>query len=88
MKLIFAIVRDSDATRILPELLSREFRVTRIASTGGWLHEGNTTFLIGAEEGQVEQALDLISKHSSPPADPKGARSTVFVVGNVRYQQL
>jgi uncharacterized protein YaaQ len=88
MKLIFAIVRDSDTARMLPELLSREFRVTRIASTGGWLHEGNTTFLIGAEEDQVDEALGIVSKHSSAPADPKGARSTVFVVGNVRYQQL
>lgn len=88
MKLIIAIVRDSDTTHMLPELLAREFRVTRIASTGGWLHEGNTTFLIGAEEDQVEAALEVISKHSTPPADPKGTRSTLFVVGNVRYQQL
>ncbi len=88
MKLIFAIVRDSDTAHMLPELLSQKFRVTRIASTGGWLHEGNTTFLIGLEEDQVETALGIISKHSSSPADPKGTRSTVFVVGNVRYQQL
>ena len=88
MKLILAIVRDSDTTRMLPELLAQQFRVTRIASTGGWLHEGNTTFLIGAEEDQVDSVLGIISKHSSPPTDPKESRSTLFVVGNVRYQQL
>ena len=46
MKLLLAIVRDSDTQAMLPDLLSHEFRVTRIASTGGWLRQGNTTFLI------------------------------------------
>ena len=36
MKLLLAIVRDSDTQAMLPDLLAHEFRVTRIASTGGW----------------------------------------------------
>jgi len=88
MKLLLAIVRDPDTQAMLPDLLSHEFRVTRIASTGGWLRQGNTTFLIGVEDDQVEQAMGVIAKNSTPPPNPEAGRTTVFVLGNVRYQQL
>jgi uncharacterized protein YaaQ len=88
MRLLLAIVRDADAQSMLPELLAHKFRVTRIASTGGWLRQGNTTFLIGVEDSQVEEALGVIGKSSTPPPAPEAGRTTVFVLGNVRYQQL
>ncbi len=88
MKLLLAVVRDSDSQAMLPDLLGKNFRVTRIASTGGWLRQGNTTFLIGVEDDQVDQAMQVIAKNSTPPPHPEAGRTTVFVLGNVRYQQL
>ena len=40
MKLIVAICRDEDAPRLSDALVSGEFRVTRVASTGGFLKRG------------------------------------------------
>ena len=45
MKLVIAIVNDEDALDLLDELTDKEFRVTKLASTGGFLRSGNTTMM-------------------------------------------
>jgi uncharacterized protein YaaQ len=62
MKLVVAIVQDKDAGRILQALVKKDFRATRLASTGGFLREGNTTLLVGVEEDQVEPVVALIGE--------------------------
>ncbi len=54
MKLIIAIVRDADADNVTQALTTADFRVTRVASTGGLLRRGMTTLLIGLEAEGVE----------------------------------
>ena len=63
MKLIQAIVHSDDADAVIKALLNRGFRATRMASTGGFLREGNTTIVSGVEEGQVDEALNIIKQH-------------------------
>ena len=46
MKLVVAIVQDQDAGSLIVDLTDKEFRVTKLASTGGFLKAGNTTLLI------------------------------------------
>jgi len=53
MKLILATVQDADADAATSDLTGKNFRVTRIGSTGGFLRQGNTTLLIGVEDTQV-----------------------------------
>ncbi|WP_416198894.1 MAG: putative protein YaaQ [Sporanaerobacter sp.] len=60
MKLIIAIVQDQDAPSLVEELTENEFRVTKLASTGGFLKSGNTTLLMGVENESVEKVLDII----------------------------
>lgn len=60
MKLIIAIVQDEDSGILIDELMDEDFRVTKLASTGGFLKSGNTTFLIGVDEEEIEIAKDLI----------------------------
>lgn len=62
MKLVVAIVQDKDAGRILQALVHRDYRATRLASTGGFLREGNTTLLVGVEEDQVSAVVELIAE--------------------------
>lgn len=62
MKLIIAVVQDNDSNRLSDKLVKRGFRATKLASTGGFLKAGNTTFLIGVEAGQVEQVMQIISE--------------------------
>lgn len=60
MKLVIAVVQDKDSNRLSDKLVKRGFRATKLASTGGFLKSGNTTFLIGVEEGKVEEVMQII----------------------------
>lgn len=65
MKLVFAIVQNDDAKRLIRALVQENIHVTRIASTGGFLHSGNATLMIGVEKERLEESLDIIRKQSS-----------------------
>lgn len=60
MKLIIAIVQDDDAADLIDCLTEEGYRVTKLATTGGFLKSGNTTLMIGVEEERVENALGFI----------------------------
>jgi uncharacterized protein YaaQ len=80
MKLIITILRDVDHEPVSRALTSGGYRVTVIASTGGFLRRGSNTLLIGLEDDQVETALGLIRKNCTPPAEPGQKRATIFVL--------
>jgi uncharacterized protein YaaQ len=61
MKLIVAVIHDRDQKRTSDALLRAGFKFTKIASTGGFLREGNVTVLIGAESDEVENVLSIIN---------------------------
>lgn len=61
MKLVVCIVHNRDKGKILDELIKAGFKFTVIGSTGGFLREGNTTFLIGIEESEKSALLKLIA---------------------------
>lgn len=60
MKLIIAIVQDQDAPSLIDELTERDFRITKLASSGGFLKSGNTTLLMGVDDDKVDEALKII----------------------------
>jgi uncharacterized protein YaaQ len=60
MKLIITIVQDDDAPDLLDVLTDKGYRVTKLATTGGFLRSGNTTLMIGVEEDQVDSVLASI----------------------------
>ena len=60
MKLILAIIHDEDAQKLTTALNRANFRVTKLASTGGFLRVGNTTILVGCEEEKLENVLSII----------------------------
>lgn len=62
MKLIVAIVQDKDATRLIEALVEAGQRATKLATTGGFLREGNTTLLVGTDDDDVEKVLDIIRR--------------------------
>ncbi len=87
MKLLIAIVNDVDAGAVIEQLVSRQYRVTRVASTGGFLRRGNVTLLVGVEEQQVHPAIDVLRETCSPP-DPGQHRATIFVVDAPHFEQI
>lgn len=84
MKMIVAIVRDRDTNPVSAALTSAEFRVTHIASTGGFLRRGNSTLFIGVEDEKVDQAMEVIRTNLEPADDPAQKRATLFVL-NVNH---
>jgi uncharacterized protein YaaQ len=87
-RLIIAILRNADGEEVLKALLDAGFRVTRIASTGGFMRRGNATMLIGAEKERVETAVQLIREHSAPAIDPGLKRATIFVLKVDQFEQI
>jgi uncharacterized protein YaaQ len=80
MKLIISILRDIDHDAVSQALTQAGFRVTLIASTGGFWKRGNTTLLIGCEDEQVDHALELIRQNVSQTAEPGTRHATIFVL--------
>ena len=62
MKLIITIIPDSDCDSVSLALTERKFRVTQIASTGGFLRKGNATLLVGVEDEHLDEAVGLIKQ--------------------------
>lgn len=62
MKLIIAIVQDEDSTDVIDVLTEENYRVTKLATTGGFLKSGNTTLMVGIEEEKVQFAIDAIKQ--------------------------
>jgi uncharacterized protein YaaQ len=61
MRLVFAVVQDKDVGKILDALVAKGLRATRLASTGSFLREGNTTLFVGVEDERVEEVVQLIA---------------------------
>ena len=45
MKLVIAVVQDKDSNRLSNALVKEGISATKLASTGGFLRSGNTTFI-------------------------------------------
>jgi uncharacterized protein YaaQ len=65
MKLVLAIVSNDDSGMVSAALTREGFSVTKLATTGGFLMAGNTTFIVGTDNDKVDQVIDIVSKQSS-----------------------
>lgn len=88
MKLIIVIIRDEDSDNIINTLVDNEFRVTRIASTGGFLRKGMTTMMIGVEDEKVDEVFQLMRENCAPVAENGIRRATMFVLNVDRFAQV
>ena len=64
MKLVIAIVSSDDANNVQKALIKEHFQATKLATTGGFLMKGNTTYLIGAEDDKIPAIIEVIGNHS------------------------
>jgi len=60
MKLVVAVVHGEDAGALVDALTDKDYRVTRLDSTGGFLKQTNATVMLGVEEAQVDDVLAVI----------------------------
>jgi uncharacterized protein YaaQ len=87
MKLLLAIVRDDFAADVTFALNNQGFSVTRVSSTGGFWRRGNVTLLIGVENDEADNVLEIINKNAGPPIEASAAskehppsRAIIFVL--------
>ncbi|WP_216831175.1 cyclic-di-AMP receptor [Alkalihalobacterium elongatum] len=92
MKLIIAVVQDKDSNRLSEALVKTDYRATKLASTGGFLKAGNTTFLIGTEDENVDDVLQIIKDNCKSreqlvaPISPMGGNADSYVPYPVEVQ--
>ncbi len=85
MKLVVAVVQDQDSNRLSTALTKNDFRATKLASTGGFLRSGNTTFLIGTDDSLVPKALEIIRENCRSrdqmvaPVSPMGGNADSYI---------
>jgi len=60
MKLVVALVHPEDAGALVNALTDKDYRVTRLQSTGGFLKQSTGSILVGVDEAQVEDVLGII----------------------------
>jgi uncharacterized protein YaaQ len=92
VKLVLVVVQDKDAVHLLEGLLTRGLRATKLASTGGFLREGNTTLMIGVEDERLEEVLAVIRstcrarEQLVTPLAPLGGATEAYVPYPVEVQ--
>ena len=88
MKLIITIISDYDNEPVSQALILANFRVTRIASTGGFLRRGSSTLMIGVPDEKVDEAIQIIQNNLSPATEPNTKRATLFVINVENFTQI
>lgn len=63
MKMILAIVNNDDSALAASALTDAGFAVTKVATSGGFLMVGNTTFFIGTEDEDAPKAIEILKTH-------------------------
>jgi uncharacterized protein YaaQ len=92
MKLVVAIVQDKDSSRLSNALIKEGFRATKLASTGGFLRAGNTTFMIGIEDDRVQEVMQVIKANCKvreqlvTPVSPMGGTTDSYIPFPVEVQ--
>ena len=70
MKLILAIVSNDDSGAVSSALTRGGFSVTKLATTGGFLMAGNTTFISGVEDEKVSSRSIPAAERRLCPVPP------------------
>ena len=87
MTMIILIAKDHDADTLTQTLTSADYRVTRVASTGGFLRSGVVTLLLGVDDDRVDQAIELVKSKLGTSASGE-KRVTLFVVPVEHFEQV
>ncbi len=83
MKLVLAIVSNDDSGAVSSALTREGFSVTKLATTGGFLMAGNTTFICGVDDSKVSEVISVISKYSSRRTQIVPSSSTGAAMDNM-----
>ena len=63
MKLVIAVINNDDSRTAINALTGREFFVTQLSTTGGFLMVGNTTLPIGTDEERLPELKEVLKQY-------------------------
>jgi uncharacterized protein YaaQ len=88
MKMVMAIIEDSDSNQIMRALHEAGFPLTLIDTTGGFLRQGKSTIIAGVADDQVDTVVELINQECSHCANPFVKRATLMVFNVDHFEQI
>jgi uncharacterized protein YaaQ len=80
VKLVVAVLANPQADEVVEVLLEKGQRVTRLATTGAFLRQGNTTLIVGVDEEAVADVLATVEQ--------RAPRAMVLVLPLERYEHF
>lgn len=57
---MYIIVRQDNESDVVNALINAEFRITKLATSGGFLRRGNTTLFSCVEDKDVDKAIEIV----------------------------
>jgi uncharacterized protein YaaQ len=60
VKLVVAIVHNEDAGALVDALLDKEYRATRLHSSGGFLKQSNASIVLGVDDDRIDEVLSVV----------------------------
>jgi uncharacterized protein YaaQ len=95
MHMVVSIVAADDAEPVTRGLIAAGYRVTRMNTAGGFFRRGNVTLLIGVEQPQVDDVLQIIDANVRQRSQANPVESgmpmfgaTVFVLEAARFERI
>lgn len=88
MKMMIVILKDNHADPVTHALTSADFRVTRVASTSGFLRRGVVTLFSGMEDDLVDEAIGIIKSAIPDMDNSHESWATIFVAPLNNFQQI
>lgn len=62
MKLMYIIVRQDNESDVAEALMKNGFRLTKLATSGGFLRKGNTTLFSCCQDDEVNKAINILKE--------------------------
>jgi uncharacterized protein YaaQ len=88
MKMVMAILEDTDSNQVMNSLHQAGIPLTLIDSTGGFLRRGNSTIIAGVPDDRVDIVVNLINQVCSPCVNPFKKRATMMVFDVEHFEQI
>jgi uncharacterized protein YaaQ len=88
MKLIVAILKNVDTDPVSNQLTDKGFLVTPIASSTGFLRQGQSMLMVGVEDDRVNEAIEMMNNCCSRTIEPYLRRATIYVLDLEHFERV
>lgn len=77
-KLLIIITSDSEADKLIHQLVRRGYPATKVSSTGGFLRRGSATIFSGVDETDIDSVMAIIHQECEARIETMPAQALPF----------